>query len=112
MNANSYVTTDNLIYTINNSSVIDNGDFMGPYAIKRDKYIYIYPDRRDARDDDHKGRWFMMIPVDIESLSELVERETWDPDVVPPEAFWPLIELISKYAHTPLEFREETEVAQ
>lgn len=105
MNANSYITTDELVYTINHSDTIDNGDGMGPFAVKQGKYIYIYPDWRDARDDDYKGRWIMMIPMDIKSLAELAEREDWNPDVVPPEAFWPLMELISKYAHTPVIFR-------
>lgn len=105
MNANSFITTDELVFVINHSKEIDRGDEMGPYAIKKGKYIYIYPDWRDARDDDHKGRWFMMIPVDITNLAELTDREAWDPEVVPPESFWPLMELVSKYVHTPLIFR-------
>lgn len=54
----------------------------------------------------------MMIPVNIESLSELYEREDLDADDLENKGFWPLIELISKYAHTPMKFRERMEVAQ
>ena len=42
MNANSYITTDELIYTINHNREIDRGDEMGPFAVKRGKYIYVY----------------------------------------------------------------------
>lgn len=42
MNANSFITTDELIYTINHSQEIDRGDEMGPVAVKRGKYIYVY----------------------------------------------------------------------
>ena len=72
MNANSYITTDELIYTINHSKEIDRGDEMGPTAIKRGKYIYVYRTWQDARDEEErKPMWQMMIPVNIESLSEL-----------------------------------------
>ena len=40
MNANSYITTDELIYTINHSQEIDRGDEMGPFAVKRGKYAH------------------------------------------------------------------------
>ena len=105
MNANSYITTDELIYTINHSKEIDRGDEMGPFAVKRGKYIYVYRTWQDKRDEDYKPMWQMMIPVNIESLSELYEREDLDADDLESKGFWPLIELISKYAHTPLVFR-------
>ena len=106
MNANSYITTDELVYTINHSQEIDRGDEMGPFAVKRGKYVYIYRTWQDARDEEErKPMWQMMIPVNIESLSELYEREDLDADDLENKGFWPLIELISKYAHTPLVFR-------
>ena len=105
MNANSYITTDELIYTINHSQEIDRGDEMGPFAVKRGKYVYVYRTWQDKRDEDDKPMWMMMIPVSIESLSELYEREDLDADDLESKGFWPLIELISKYAHTPLVFR-------
>ena len=106
MNANSYITTDELIYTINHSQEIDRGDEMGPFAVKRDKYVYVYRTWQDARDEEErKPMWQMMIPINIESLSELYEREDLDADDLESKGFWPLIELISKYAHTPLVFR-------
>ena len=113
MNANSYITTDELIYTINHSKEIDRGDEMGPFAVKRGKYVYVYRTWQDARDEEErKPMWQMMIPVNIESLSELYEREDLDADDLESKGFWPLIELISKYAHTPMKFREQMEVAQ
>ena len=106
MNANSYITTDELVYKINHSQEIDRGDEMGPFAVKRGKYIYVYRTWLDARDEEErKPMWLMMIPVNIESLSELHEREDLDADDLESKGFWPLIELISKYAHTPLIFR-------
>ncbi len=113
MNANSYITTDELVYTINHSQEIDRGDEMGPFAVKRGKYVYVYRTWQDARDEEErKPMWMMMIPVNIESLSELYEREDLDADDLENKGFWPLIELISKYAHTPMESREQMEVAQ
>lgn len=106
MNANSYIRTDELIYTINHSKEIDRGDEMGPVAVKRGKYVYVYRTWQDARDEEErKPMWQMMIPINIESLSELYEREDLDADDLESKGFWPLIELISKYAHTPLVFR-------
>ena len=104
--ANSYITTDELIYTINHSQEIDRGDEMGPFAVKRGKYVYVYRTWQDVRDEEErKPMWQMMIPVNIESLSELSEREDLDAADLESKGFWPLIELISKYAHTPLGFR-------
>ena len=106
MNANSYITTDELIYTINHSKEIDRGDEMGPFAVKRGKYVYIYRTWQDARDEEERNPMRqMMIPVNIESLSELYEREDLDANDLESKGFWPLIELTSKYAHTPLVFR-------
>lgn len=106
MQAEEYLTTDELVYTINHSSEIDRGDEMGPFAIKRGKYVYVYRTWQDARDEEErKPMWMMMIPVNIESLAELYEREDLDADDLESKGFWPLIELISKYAHTPLAFR-------
>lgn len=105
MNANSYITTDELVYTINHSKEIDRGDEMGPFAVKRGKYVYVYRTWQDKRDEDDEPMWMLMIPVNIESLSELYEREDLDADDLESKGFWPLIELISKYAHTPLVFR-------
>ena len=105
MNANSYITTDELVFAINHSKEIDRGDEMGPVAVKRGKYVYVYRAWQDKRDEDDKPMWMMMIPVSIESLSELYEREDLDADDLENKGFWPLIELISKYAHTPLIFR-------
>lgn len=34
MNAEEYLTTDELVYTINHSQEIDRGDEMGPFAVK------------------------------------------------------------------------------
>ncbi|MBW3349563.1 hypothetical protein [Limosilactobacillus reuteri] len=112
MNANSFITTDELVNTINHSPEIDRGDEMGPVAVKRGKYVYVYRTWQDKRDEDDKPMWMMMIPVNIESLSELYEREDLDADDLESKGFWPLIELISKYAHTPMKFREQMEVAQ
>lgn len=106
MNANSYITTDELIYTINHSPEIDRGDEMGPVAVRRGKYVYVYRTWQDMRDEDKKPLWMFMIPISIESLSELYEREDLDTDDLESKGFWPLIELISKYAHTPIAFRE------
>lgn len=105
MNANSFITTKELVNTINHSPEIDRGDEMGPVAVRRGKYVYVYRTWQDKRDEDDKPMWMMMIPVSIESLSELYEREDLDADDLESKGFWPLIELISKYAHTPLVFR-------
>lgn len=112
MNANSFITTDELIFVINHSKEIDRGDEMGPVAVSQGKYVYVYRTWQDKRDEDNKSMWMMMIPVNIESLSELYEREDLDADDLESKGFWPLIELISKYAHTPMKFREQMEVAQ
>ena len=109
MNANSFITIKELVNTINHSPEIDRGDEMGPVAVRRDKYVYVYRTWQDKRDEDDKPMWMMMIPVNIESLSELYEREDLDADDLESKGFWPLIELISKYAHTPMEFRKQME---
>lgn len=111
MNANSFITTAELVFTINHSKEIDRGDEMGPFAVKKGKYIFVYRTWQDKRDEDDKPMWMMMIPVNIESLAELHEREVLEEDDLENKGFWPLIELISKYAHTPIEFRK-MEVAQ
>lgn len=106
MNANSYITTDELVYTINHSPEIDRGDEMGPFAVKRGKYVYVYRTWQDARDEEErKPMCMMMIPVNIESVTELYEREDLDADDLESKSFWPLIELIGRYAHTPLILR-------
>lgn len=96
-----YVTAKQFVDYINNDLTHEC------YAVQRDNYIFVYADWRDARDEDHKGRWFMMIPLNIESLAELDEREDWDPDLVSPAVFWPIVELIAKYERTPLDKRLE-----
>ena len=112
MSAEEYLKTDELIERINHSQEIDRGDEMGPFAVKRGKYVYVYRTWQDKRDEDDKPMWMMMIPVNIESLSELYEREDLDADDLENKGFWPLIELISKYAHTPMKFRGQMEVVQ
>lgn len=61
MNANSFITTDELVFAINHSEEIDRGDGMGPVAVKRGKYVYVYRTWQDKRDEDNKPMWMMII---------------------------------------------------
>ena len=84
MNANSYITTDELIDRINQLPKV--------FAIRSDLYgIDIYADREEYRDDDKDCRWFMTADPKAKSIAQPFgdNFEGWPEEWLDPE-FWDL----------------------
>ena len=119
MNAEEYLTTDDLIERINQLPKV--------FAIRSDLYgIDIYADREEYRDDDKDCRWFMTVDPKAKSIAQPFgdNFEGWPEEWLDPE-FWDITteeaskvifdlndelrdkiaDLINQYIATPVEER-------
>ena len=129
MNAEEYLTTNDLIARINQLPKV--------FAIRSDIYgIDIYADWEEYRDDDKDCRWFMTVDLKAKSIAQPFgdNFEGWPEEWLDPE-FWDITteeaskkifdlndelrdkiaDLIDQYIATPVKYRESKaieEVAQ